>query len=68
MSETKDGLTPEERAEIDALSRIEMARLWRFAPAGHRYFVSGTPLNEYFKRRFEGLGGFSPEISKQIGW
>jgi len=55
------------KAEIDSLSRINMARLWRFAPAGHKYFVRG-PVFDYFKARFDKLGGFSPSISKKIGW
>jgi hypothetical protein len=26
------------------------------------------PLFEYFNKRFKELGGFTPEISKKIGW
>lgn len=50
---------------IDAMSQEEMARLWRFAPAGHPYFDSRLPLVEYFEARFK---GFTPGISKKIGW
>jgi hypothetical protein len=53
---------------IDKLSREEMCRLWRFAPSGHVYFISGTEVHEHFDKRFKELGGFSPEISKKIGW
>ena len=59
-------LTPEIMAEIDALSHEEMARLWRFEPSGHRYFVRG-PVFDYFEKRFNELGGWTPEISKRIG-
>lgn len=54
--------------KINAMSRIEMATLWRFAPSGHPYFDSSKPYYEIFKSRFDNLGGFSPEISKAIGW
>lgn len=52
---------------IDDLSREDMARLQRFAPAGHPVFRSDLPLYEYFQARFKRLGGMSPEISKRIG-
>ena len=55
------------KAEIDALSREQMARLWRFAPSGHRFFQGD--VGAYFKERFYAvLGGFTPELSKRIGW
>lgn len=52
---------------INKLSRFEMARLWRFSPSGHKYFDSQLPLFEIFNKRFQSLGGFSPEISKALG-
>ncbi len=58
----------EAKAAIDKLTQIEMARMWRFAPAGHPYFDSTLPLSEHFKKRFQELGGFSSEISKALGW
>jgi len=60
------GLDPETREKIDALSHEAMARLWRFAPLGHQYFVYG-PVFDYFEKRFNELGGWTPEISKRIG-
>ncbi len=51
---------------INGMSREEMCRLWRFAPAGHPYFDKTNPLSEIFKKRFDELGGFSPEISKRL--
>lgn len=56
------------KAVIDGMSRLEMARLWRFAPSGHPYFDEREPLFEYFDARFEKLGRFSPEISKSLDW
>jgi len=52
------------KADIDGMSQIEMARLYRFAPAGHPYFVSGTEVQAYFALKFK---GFTSAISKAIG-
>lgn len=64
--------TPEEQVEIDkikAMSQYDMCALWRFAPSGHPYFDSSKPFYEVFRKRlFEELGGFTPEISKSLGW
>ena len=57
----------EHKRRIDGMSRIDMARLWRFAPSGHTYFRNDLPLSEYFNARFNKLGGFTPGISKEIG-
>jgi len=54
--------------KIDKMTQVEMARLQRFAPSGHPVFDSTLPLYERFKARFKELGGFTPAISKQIGW
>ena len=54
--------------KINNMSRIQMARLHRFATAGHPYFDITKPFHKVFSERFAKLGGFSPEISKQIGW
>lgn len=59
---------PKEVEKINAMSREEMARLWRFAPPGHPYFDSSKPYWKIFVTRFDELGRFSPEISKAIGW
>ena len=56
----------EMKKKIDSLSRLEMARLWRFAPVGDPLFQG--EVGQYFKERFFSLGGFSPAISKEIGW
>jgi hypothetical protein len=54
------------KAQIDVMSREEMARRWRFAPVGDPMFQG--EVGDYFTERFKKLGGFSPEISKKIGW
>lgn len=52
--------------KINNMSRMDMASLWRYAPSGHPYFDTTKPYFKIFEKRFEELGGFSPEISKSI--
>lgn len=52
------------KRQIDAMSQEAMARLYRFAPAGHPFFDDRLPLWEYFQERFK---GFTPQLSKAIG-
>jgi hypothetical protein len=59
-------MTEEMKQRIDAMTREEMAHHWRFAPSGDPMFQGDT--GEYFSKRFKELGGFSPAISKNIGW
>lgn len=63
-------MTKEETKIIESINQMlqmEMARLWRFAPAGHPYFDCSKPFFEVFDKRFTELGGFTPEISKSLG-
>ena len=53
---------------IDKMSQRDMATLYRHGPSGHKYFRNDFPLHEYFMKRFNALGGMTPEISKEIGW
>ena len=62
-------MTNEEMKEIEKInqmSQIDMASLWRYAPAGHPYFDQTKPYFEVFDKRFIELGGFTSEISKSI--
>jgi hypothetical protein len=59
-------MTPEEKQEIDSMSRYEMCYRWRFGKVGDPIFIGDT--GQYFAERLDSLGGFTPEISKQIGW
>ena len=73
-------LTSEEKAAInldsmktavDSMGHEEMCRMWRFhgAETYSPYFDSSHPICEYFRDRlFKHFGGFTPEISKSIGW
>jgi hypothetical protein len=55
--------------EIETMDRYTMCRLWRFSPLGSEiYFRSDLPTGEAFKNRlFVHFGGFTSEISKQLG-
>ena len=65
-------LTKEQKEEIkviNQMSHYDMCNLWRKAPAGHWYFDITEPYAEVFKKRlFDHFGGFTSEISKEIGW
>ena len=65
-------LTKEQQETIDkinSMSHENMCALWRFATPGHPYFDTTLPYAEVFEKRlFEHFGGFTPEISKSIGW
>ena len=54
--------------KINNMSQIELARLWRSAPAGHPYFDNSLPYFKVFEKRFKELGGMTSEISKNLGW
>ena len=58
-------VTEEQRKHIDGMSRYDMAKLWRFAPAGHPLFQGDT--GKYFAEVFAAKGGMSPQISKSLG-
>ena len=69
--ETRE-LTEEEKKVIDKINEmdhLDMASLWRNAPSGHSYFDTTKPYHEVFKKRlFTHFDGFTPAISKSIGW
>jgi len=50
------------------MSHYQMARRYRYAPSGDPMFRFDLPLNRLFMERFKQLGGWTPEISKQVGW
>jgi len=64
---TEPILTDELKKEIDEMTQYQMARSWRFSPAGSVYFKRG-PIFDYFEKSFKEKGGMTPEISKSIGW
>lgn len=60
-------MTDAEQIEVDKLTQKEMCELVRFAPSGHKYFTDSA-LSEYFMAEFKKKGGFTPALSKEIGW
>ena len=57
------------KAEIDNMTHLEMCRMWRFGTGNPVFFDSTNPISKYFQDRlFVHFGGFTPEISKQLGW
>lgn len=76
-AKSTDECTPEEIQErikfwegrLEEMGHFEMAHLYRFAPAGHPIFDSRYgDLFETFCARFREFGGWTPEISKKVGW
>lgn len=54
-------------ATIQELSHKQMAKLFRFAPAGHPYFAIPR-VAEAFRQRFDKFGGMTADLSKEIGF
>ena len=69
MEEMDNERTEEHLSHIRTMSHVDMARMWRFTPSGHPYFNTDYPMlvNE-FAKRWELLGGMTPEVSRLIGW
>ncbi len=68
MTEKLTEIEQKEVEIINKMSQMEMASMWRQAPSGHPYFDNSKPYYKIFKKRFDSLGGFTPAISKAIGW
>ncbi|MDD4000213.1 MAG: hypothetical protein PHX62_04895 [Bacilli bacterium] len=56
--------------EIESMDHFTMCKLWRFSgTTSPIYFRSDLPTGKRFKERlFDEFGGFTPKISKQLGW
>jgi hypothetical protein len=59
-------MTPEQKQQIDAMSQYGLCRHWRYAACGDP-LLQGE-CGEYFEKRLKEKGGFTPEISKSLGW
>ena len=59
-------MTDEEKKQIDNMSQFELCKKWRFAPSGDPLLQADT--GDYFSKVLKEKGGFTPEISKKIGW
>jgi hypothetical protein len=51
---------------VNELSHYDICRIWRFAETGHPLMqdLPGHRLAE----RLQEFGGFTPQISKSLGW
>lgn len=60
-------MTSEEKSKIDAMSHVDLCKKWRFGLSGDPLLQgeAGTYLSD---RLFKHFGGFTPEVSKSIGW
>lgn len=59
-------MTDQEKQRIDSMSQFDMAHMWRFSPTGEPLLQGDT--GDYFSKVFREKGGFTPEISKRLGW
>jgi len=64
-------MTEQERVEalkkqIDGMSHYGLCSRWRFSKAGDPFFQG--EVGDYFKAKLKEMGGFTPEISKSLGW
>lgn len=64
-------LTDDEKKEVDMINKLtqyECCELQRFAPSGHPWFDDSKPFYPFFAKRMKETGGFTPSISKSLGW
>jgi hypothetical protein len=59
-------MTPEQKKQIDSMSQYDLCRKWRFAKVGDPLLQGEA--GEYFSKVLKEKGGFTPEISKDLGW
>lgn len=52
--------------EIEQASHEQLCRWWRFLPIGS--YPEGKAGDRLKERLFKEYGGFTPEISKSLGW
>mgnify|MGYP001416544966 CR=1 FL=1 len=58
-------MTEEQKKIIDNMTQKELCAKWRFARIGDPLFQGDT--EEYFSKKLKESGGFTPEISKELG-
>lgn len=60
-------MTEDQRNQIDAMTHMELARLWRHGRSEDPLLQGDAGLHVKH-RLFTELGGFTVEVSKAIGW
>lgn len=57
------------KQEIDTLTHTQMCDMWRNGGGKPEWFDTRCEESKYFyDRLFKHFGGFTPEISKKVGW
>jgi len=59
-------MTDEQKNQIDSMSQYQLCSKWRFSPSGDPLLQGDT--GDYFSKTMKEKGGFTPEISKSLGW
>jgi hypothetical protein len=59
-------MTPEQKITIDNMTQYQLCAKWRFARIGDPLLQGDT--GDYFAKVLKEKGGFTPEISKELGW
>ncbi len=59
-------MTPEQKTVIDNMTQEELCWKWRFAQTGDPLLQGEA--GDYLKKALNKKGGFTPEISKRLGW
>jgi len=53
--------------EVEKADREQICRWWRFSPSRTTRDEEAKVMDR-IAERFDEMGGFTPEISKRIGW
>ncbi len=63
-------LTEEQKQEIDSLTHEQMCFAWRFGDKKHPEWFNKTyaACDYFYNKLFVEYGGFTPEMSKQMGF
>ena len=53
-------------AEVESADRVAICRWWRFLPSATN--ETDRKVQDRIAERYGEVGGFTPEISKTLGW
>jgi hypothetical protein len=59
-------MTPEQKQQIESMTHEELCKLWRFADDENPLMQGDA--GDLVAKRLVRFGGFTPEISKKLGW
>ncbi len=62
-------MTPQQQRHIEQMTHEDLCRYWRFGSSHPLLTNLDLEAQELIRKRlFNGFGGFTPELSKKIGW